>query len=332
VGLTEPDRQSGGPHAAGSVGLHAVSSPLVTLPPRHDSSGEAAALADHGCATRNQSYRLDSDSRNPSRGDPRVARSSLAIARPCGRWGLRDARRDSSSSSGRAIPPRHARHGRPPTRTVRGRSRADTTRTSRRRSWSTRTMRGRRACAAGAPPVRVPCQVDTKVFDEMRMMFGGQRPTLAARLVFHFKDCERMGLVDAASGDALIAPADRRRRSGTCAVDLVQAVRTRRLYVTRRAHRLRPQPEVPRRNLLSSTSRTARGGREGRMSVTRQETGRSRGGSSLPAPSSSRRPSVLLCGRRRSSFARRSSRASPTRRPVARPSSHSRRSPSRPGS
>lgn len=59
------------------------------------------------------------------------------------------------------------------------------------------------------PPARVPCQVDTRVFDELRMMASGNAPRSRLDLVFHFKDLERMGLVDAASGDALIRPGDR---------------------------------------------------------------------------------------------------------------------------
>jgi hypothetical protein len=102
------------------------------------------------------------------------------------------------------------------------------------------------------PPVRVPCQVDTKVFDELRMMASGNAPRSRLDLVFHFKDLERMGLVDAASGDALIRPGDRLAALRDLCGDLVQEVRTPPgLYVTE----ARPigfglNMKRPRRNLL----------------------------------------------------------------------------------
>jgi len=102
------------------------------------------------------------------------------------------------------------------------------------------------------PPVRVPCQVDTKVFDELRMLASGNAPRSRLDLVFHFKDLERMGLVDAASGDALIRSGDRLAAIRDLCGDLVQEVRTPPgLYVTE----ARPigfglNMQRPRRNLL----------------------------------------------------------------------------------
>ncbi len=45
-------------------------------------------------------------------------------------------------------------------------------------------------------------------------------------LVFHFRDLERMGLVDAASGDALLRVNDRLAAIHTLQGQLVQAIRT----------------------------------------------------------------------------------------------------------
>ena len=71
-------------------------------------------------------------------------------------------------------------------------------------------------------------------------------------LVFHFRDLEQLGLVDAASGDALIRPSDRLGALYARDGQLVQAVRTPPgLYVTEARpigfglHRRRPS-----RNLL----------------------------------------------------------------------------------
>ncbi|MBN2527640.1 MAG: hypothetical protein JXR76_14700 [Deltaproteobacteria bacterium] len=59
------------------------------------------------------------------------------------------------------------------------------------------------------PPVRVPCQVDTKAFEELRMLGSGNSPKSRIDLIFHFMDLERLGLMDAVSGDALLRPGDR---------------------------------------------------------------------------------------------------------------------------
>ena len=59
------------------------------------------------------------------------------------------------------------------------------------------------------PPVRVFCQVEPEAFEALRMATSGNTPRSSFDLVFHFRDLERLGLVDAASGDALIRPSDR---------------------------------------------------------------------------------------------------------------------------
>jgi hypothetical protein len=83
------------------------------------------------------------------------------------------------------------------------------------------------------PPVRVPCQVEPEALEALRMATSGNTPRSSFDLVFHYKDLERLGLVDVATGDALIRPSD--RLGALYALDgrLVQAVRTPPgLYVT----------------------------------------------------------------------------------------------------
>ena len=83
------------------------------------------------------------------------------------------------------------------------------------------------------PPIRVPCQVDTKAFEELQMMASGNSPKSRIDLVFHFKDLERLALVDNATGDALLRPGDRLGAIYDLCGDLVQEVRTPPgLYIT----------------------------------------------------------------------------------------------------
>lgn len=58
-------------------------------------------------------------------------------------------------------------------------------------------------------PVRVPCQVEPEVLDELRMLPAGNSPTRQRELVFHFRDLERLGLVDVDTGVPLVQPGDR---------------------------------------------------------------------------------------------------------------------------
>jgi hypothetical protein len=104
-------------------------------------------------------------------------------------------------------------------------------------------------------PVRVPCQVDTKVFEELRMFASGNAPRSRIDLVFHFKDLERLGLVDAATGDALVRPGDRLGGLYDKAGMLVQSVRTPPgLYVTEaRPSGFGLNMTRPQRNLLMVT-------------------------------------------------------------------------------
>jgi hypothetical protein len=83
------------------------------------------------------------------------------------------------------------------------------------------------------PPIRVPCQVEVGAFEALQQLAAGNSPNSRIVLVFHFRDLERMGLVDTATGEPLLRINDRlvaiHRMDGV----LVQAVRTPpRLYAT----------------------------------------------------------------------------------------------------
>ena len=102
------------------------------------------------------------------------------------------------------------------------------------------------------PPVRVPCQVEPETLDALRMTPSGNTPQSGLDLVFHFRDLERLGLVDVTTGEALIRTSDRLGGLFDTEGQLVWAVRTPPgLYVTEARHagfglfRRRP-----RRNLL----------------------------------------------------------------------------------
>jgi hypothetical protein len=102
------------------------------------------------------------------------------------------------------------------------------------------------------PAVRLPCQVESDTFEALQMYAAGHSPRSHLRLVFHFTHLERAGLVDAATGDALVRVGDRLGAIYDAAGTLVQSIRTPPgLYVTE----ARPigfglfMPR-PRRNLL----------------------------------------------------------------------------------
>jgi len=105
------------------------------------------------------------------------------------------------------------------------------------------------------PPVRLPCQVESKTFEDLRMFASGNAPRSRIELVFHFKDLERLGLVDADTGDALVRPGDRLGAIYDRGGALIQSVRTPPgLYVAE----ARPigfglRMARPRRNLLLVT-------------------------------------------------------------------------------
>lgn len=99
----------------------------------------------------------------------------------------------------------------------------------------------------------VPCQVEVVTFDQLRMLGSGDVPNYQLRLVFHFEELERMGLVDPATGKALIRKNDRLVAIRECSGALVEAVATPPgLYATE------PQPQSfglsgSKRNLLLVT-------------------------------------------------------------------------------
>lgn len=62
---------------------------------------------------------------------------------------------------------------------------------------------------AELPPVLVPCQVEPGTFEQMRISPSGRTPRSSLDLVFHFRDLERLELVDAATGLSLIQAGDR---------------------------------------------------------------------------------------------------------------------------
>jgi len=102
-------------------------------------------------------------------------------------------------------------------------------------------------------PIRVPCQVEVQAFGALTELATGNSPRSHLVLVFHFDDLEQLGLVDPATGDALLRTGDRLvairdLRTG----ELVQAIRTPPgLYLTE------AQPQSfglgGRRNLLLAT-------------------------------------------------------------------------------
>lgn len=104
-------------------------------------------------------------------------------------------------------------------------------------------------------PIRLPCQVEPEVLEELRMLPAGQSPKMQLRLTFHFRDLERLGLVHTVTGAPLIQPGDRLgalyERQGV----LVQAFRDPPgLFVTdARATGFGLGHARPRRNLLLVT-------------------------------------------------------------------------------
>ena len=77
------------------------------------------------------------------------------------------------------------------------------------------------------PSITVPCQVEVQSFGALNELVNGNSPRSHLTLVFHFADLERLGLVDLATGEALLRVGDRLvalrdHRTG----ELVQAIRT----------------------------------------------------------------------------------------------------------
>ena len=76
------------------------------------------------------------------------------------------------------------------------------------------------------PPLRLPCQVEVTVFEALQQLAAGNSPNSRIVLVFHFRDLERTGLVDAATGEARLRINDRLVAIHTLHGELVQAIRT----------------------------------------------------------------------------------------------------------
>jgi hypothetical protein len=104
------------------------------------------------------------------------------------------------------------------------------------------------------PPLQIPCQVEVATFGELQELLTGMSPRSHLILVFHFRDLEAMGLVEPATGGALLRVNDRLvsiRDYHTG--EVVQTVRTPPgLYVTE------AQPQsfglgLGQRNLLLAT-------------------------------------------------------------------------------
>lgn len=91
----------------------------------------------------------------------------------------------------------------------------------------------RRDARREMPPILVRCQVEVGAFEALQQLAAGSSPNSQVTLVFHFRDLERMNLVDPASGDALLRVNGRLVAIRDLAGNLVQAVRSRPgLYAT----------------------------------------------------------------------------------------------------
>ncbi len=74
--------------------------------------------------------------------------------------------------------------------------------------------------------ILVPCQVEDQVWEQQNQLQAGNSPNSRMGLVFHFRDLERLGLVDRTTGVANICPNDRLDRLLQCRTKkLVQAFR-----------------------------------------------------------------------------------------------------------
>ena len=73
--------------------------------------------------------------------------------------------------------------------------------------------------------IRLDCQVESNTFEALSQMFSGNAPKTNTGLVFHFRDLEELGLVDPATGDALIRPGDRLNAIYRLDGSLVQMIR-----------------------------------------------------------------------------------------------------------
>ncbi len=74
-------------------------------------------------------------------------------------------------------------------------------------------------------PVTLPCQVEVAEFETLEEAFSGDLPKTALTLVFHFRDLERLGLVEPETGEPRLRVGDRLAALRDRAGKLVQAIR-----------------------------------------------------------------------------------------------------------
>jgi hypothetical protein len=86
--------------------------------------------------------------------------------------------------------------------------------------------RGRTDARRELPLVRLPCQVEVGAFEALQPLAGGDSPDSRISLVFHFRDLEMRGLVNPATGAALLRVNDRLVALYDTSGDLVQSIRT----------------------------------------------------------------------------------------------------------
>jgi hypothetical protein len=58
-------------------------------------------------------------------------------------------------------------------------------------------------------PIDIPCQIEDARFEEIQMVFGGNSPITNLVFVFHRRDLENLGLLDASTRDCLLKTGDR---------------------------------------------------------------------------------------------------------------------------
>ena len=99
--------------------------------------------------------------------------------------------------------------------------------------------------------IRVPCQIEPQSWEQLRQLLGGSSPNAAVRIVFHFRDLERLCFIDSDTGEALIRNNDRLCSIFGCDGELLQEVRNPPgLFATQ----VRPNFGIGRsRNLLIAT-------------------------------------------------------------------------------
>lgn len=73
----------------------------------------------------------------------------------------------------------------------------------------TRDPQGRRVSGRKESTIRLPCQVETGTFQAQQMTPTANAPASKMTLVFHFRDLERLKLIDGATGQATIRVNDR---------------------------------------------------------------------------------------------------------------------------